>query len=61
MTRTQHEHHQEAMEAARRDFQALWATRLLPRIQSMSGPKSKAALDLLRDITWNAFHEGRHP
>ena len=43
----------EAMEDVRANFQELWHTSLLPRIQGLS--KDKPDLHLLSDIAWAAY------
>lgn len=43
----------EAMEDVRANFQELWRTSLLPRIQGLS--QDKPDLHLLSDIAWAAY------
>lgn len=51
------EHHDEQMQAARRDFQTLWHGKLLPRMRLFGIPKIFACAVL--DIAWQAFRAGQ--
>lgn len=52
-------HHEEQMEAARRDFERVWEQKLFPRLQVMGKVTDNHTMGAFRDIAWTAFRAGQ--
>jgi len=59
MSDTQAQHHAEQMEAARRDFDRVFRSEILPRVEIMFGKPAPRAVGMLMDACWHAFKAGQ--
>jgi len=59
MTTTQAQHHAEQMEAARRDFDRVFRSEILPRVASLSSIPIPRLTPMLQDACWHAFKAGQ--